>query len=266
MYPLIDLYSIYCDRLELKKFSNILPDVTKKITLENMNFAINVCDNWDHCMDIGAGTGHYLAALAGKFKKATLIELENHPEHANLIKQFPNISIFNEYIENYTITEKVDFILLADLFEHIEDIKSFVKKISDLQNESGVVYIMTPNPVFCGPAPESGLYYKVNDHGHRKQYTTLEIVTLMESVGYQLVLKLYEEAPLRQKIKWFLFGVSSRDKKWSKYFMYQLIRPIYLIISISLFYILGKIVYLDEKRARNSELTTITQNLVFKKI
>lgn len=266
MYPLHDLYSIYSERLILTKFSSVLPDVTKKVTLQNMNYAINVCDKWDHCMDIGGGTGHYLAALAGKFKRATLVELETHPEHSDLKNKFKNISIYNEYIEKYTITEKVDFILLADLYEHIPDIETFVKKISDLQNESGVVYIMTPNPVYCGPAPESGLYHKINDHGHIKQYTTIEIVKLMESVGYKLVLKLYEEAPLRQKVKWFLFAISWRDKKWSGSFLYQLIRPIYLITGIIIFNILEKIVYKSEKNARYNELVTMTQDLIFKKI
>lgn len=264
MYPIHDLYYIYLDRLVLTKFSKTLPDVTKRITLENMNFAINICDKWERCMDIGGGTGHYLTALAGKFEQAILIEPEKHPEHAELIK-YNNISIFHEYIEKYNSKEKVDFILLADLYEHIPDIKLFIKQLATLQNENGVVYIMTPNPIVCGPATESGLYHTRHTNGHIKQYTKNEIVAIMNTGGYELELELFEEAPLRQKLKKILFALSWRDKKWSQYKIYRVIRPLYIIISHFIFAIIGLFTYGSEKKNRHNCLNTLTQDLVFKK-
>jgi 2-polyprenyl-3-methyl-5-hydroxy-6-metoxy-1,4-benzoquinol methylase len=265
MYPLHDLYEIYIDRINVHRFSDVLPDVSKKITLEQMNFAINVCDKWDHCMDIGGGTGHYLAALAGKFKRATLVEVETLTEHAELLKRYTNITIFHEYIEKFQADEKVDFILLADLFEHIPDIKTFVTQLASLQEENGVVYIMTPNAIFCGPAPESGLYHTHHPNGHIKQYTTKEVTRLMNSAGYELEQVLFEEAPLRQTLKRILYALSRRDKNWGGNIFYQIIRPIFLIFSFIIFWLIERVIYRSEINNRNNPLSTKTQDLIFKK-
>ncbi len=266
MYPKNDLYQIYKKHLHVSRFSDVLQDVTKKITLEHMNYAINVADKWDHCMDIGGGTGHYLAPLATKFKKATLVEVEDLPEHKQLTKDFTNISIFHEYIEKYQNPEKVDFILLADLFEHIPDIKSFVEKMSSLQNVGGVVYMITPNSLTCGPAPESGLYHTRHPNGHIKQYTGVEIIKLMEAAGYDLIAHLYEETPLRQRTKHFIYALSRRDKKMSNFLIYHAIRPLLLIFALVIFKVLEKMTYASEKRNRHNPLNTLAQDLIFKKI
>lgn len=266
MYPKIDLYNIYADRLVENNFSALLPDVTKKRTLENINHAINVSDNWDTCMDIGGGTGHYLAALASKFKQAILVEVEELDEQKTYENKFNNFKVIHSYIEQYKTDKKIDFILLADLYEHIPDIRSFVAQLSDLQEPGGVVYIMTPNPIRCGPAPESGLYHTRHPNGHIKQYTTQEIARLMENYGYTLLFKLYEEAPFRQKVKHFIYALSRRDKMWQKKIWFQLFRPVLLLIALPLLPILEYLVYRSETKHNQNELLNLTQCLVFKKM
>lgn len=266
MYPKHDLYKLYKERLKTHLFSAYLPDVTKRNTLANINFAINVTDNWDVCMDIGGGSGHYLAPLAGKFKKAILVEVEKMPEQELYEKEFQNFKVINSYIEEYKNTEKVNFILMADLYEHIPKINEFIEKISTLQGPGDVVYIMTPNPVYCGPAPESGIFYTRHPNGHIKQYTTLEITRLMNKHGYELILKMYEEAPFRQLAKRFIFALSRRDKNWRNNILYWFIRPLYLLISIVISKLLEVLTYYSEIKNRNNEFKTMTQDLVFKKI
>lgn len=265
MYPEHDLYRHYKKHAVHSQFSSALPDVTKRVTLENMNYAINVADKWDTCLDIGGGSGHYLAGLAQKFKKAILVEVQNLPEHEILKKNLPNVEIFHSYIEKCNISEKVDFILLADLYEHIPNIQDFVTKLSFLQTTGGVVYIMTPNPVYCGPAPESGIYHTQHTNGHIKQYTQHEIMDLMSKNGYSLVLRLYEEAPFRQKAKKFIFALSRRDKNWNNHFWYVFIRPIFLLFTMPCVWLLDKLTHRSEIKHQHNELVTLTQDLVFKK-
>ena len=59
------------------------------------------------------------------------------------------------------MTKKIsfDFVLLMDVFEHISNIESFVGKLATIQKNGGVLYIITPNPIFCGPAEKSELFY-----------------------------------------------------------------------------------------------------------
>ncbi len=270
MYQAIDLYKKYLQSVSVSNFSKNYPDVTKKITLTYLNHAINLCESWGHAMDIGGGSGHYLASLAQKFKKATLVEMENLPEHENLKSNFSNISIVNLPIENYpTPEEKVDFILLADVYEHIPDIKRFVNQLSNLQETGGVIYIMTPNPLRCGPASTSALYHKVmkNPHnGHIRHYLTSEIVNLLSVEGYRLEFKIFEEAPLRQKIKHLIFAISRRDEVLRQNFVTSLLSFILLPFGKILLTILEKLAYHSEKKHANDELLTLTQDLVFKKI
>jgi 2-polyprenyl-3-methyl-5-hydroxy-6-metoxy-1,4-benzoquinol methylase len=265
-YPDLNLYSSYLKRLIDARYSASIPNVTTKITLEYMNYAINLCDTWDSCMDIGGGSGHYLNALATRFKKATLVEVEDLAEHAELTARYKNIEIVHSFIEEYHSTEKTDFILLADIFEHIPDIKPFITKVSQFQDIGGVVYIMTPNPVTCGPANESGLHHTIHLNGHIRHYPSHEIISLMEENGYKLMFKIYEEGRLRKKAKYVIYGIARRDALYSKNLFYQMIRPLVLIASWPLLFVLEKMTYSDERKNIHNEFGTITQDLAFKKI
>ncbi len=266
MYPEHDLFKLYKERFITTCFSNSLPDVTKRITLEHMNYAINLADKWDVCMDIGGYTGHYLAPLAAKFKRAILVEAEPLSEQTQYAERYKNFSVIRSYIEKYSSPEKIDFILLADVYEHIPDIKAFVTQLSNMQTIGGVVYIMTPNPVYCGPAPESGLYHTRKKDGHIKQYAEEEIVLLMKEAGYTLVLSIFEEAPFRQKAKRVVFALSRRDKSWQKHWWYIFARPIFLSLALLVNGILDYLTYRSEQAHRHNPYVTMTQDLVFKKI
>lgn len=266
MYPKINLYRQYIKNLIDAKFSSDIPNVTTRITLEHMHYAMNLSESWDHCMDIGGGSGHYLTAFSGFFKRATLVEVDYHVEHELVKQRHPNIEIVESFIEKYEPKEKIDFILLADLYEHIPDIKKFVGKIASMQEHGGVVYIMTPNPIKCGPAPESGIYHTLHPNGHIKHYPTQEINNLMREHGYELIFKLFEEGPFRKKIKYIIYGLARRDKNFSKNFLYRIIRPLILLVVWPLLFIFEKVAYHVERKHRFDQYTTTTQNLAYKKI
>lgn len=116
------------------------------------------------------------------------------------------------------------------------------------------------------PAPESGLFHTFHLNGHIKQYTRQEIVNLMKSNGYTLILNFFEESPFRQKAKALIYALSRRDKNWSKHFWYILFRPIFLFLCLPTVWILDIITYYSELNHRHNEFLTMTQNLVFKKI
>jgi SAM-dependent methyltransferase len=264
MYPKLSLYNNY---LEYSRKGNPLPDVTARTTMYWINCAINVCDTWDNFMDIGGGDGKNAVTLLGKFKKGTLVEVDNSDEHEKIKGLYENISIFNDLIEKYPSNyNKADFILLADVYEHIPEIEKFVKQISDLQTDTGVVYIMTPNPIFCGPATESEIYHTKKQYGHIKHYTAQEIVSQMKKYNYELILHKYEESNLRRKLKLVVKALARRDLRWRSNILYRLSRPIILPFFRLISKIIDKIVFKNEMGNSNNPFTTITQNLIFKKI
>jgi len=265
MYPEHSLYRHYTERLIDHSASPAFPDFTKRATLENMNYAINLCEAWDLFLDIGGGSGHYAAGLSGMFKRGEVIEVEDVAEQKELVRRYPNLSVTRTLVENYAGTEKADFILLADVFEHIVDIHTFVAQISALQSKDAVVYIMTPNPVFCGPVSESGLHHSRKLYGHIKHYTTGEICSIMRKNGYELQFLVYEETPLRQMVKRWRSAISRRDTAWKGKLAYRLIRPLALILLKPVMFLAERATYRSEVRARGNQFATMTQDLAFKK-
>lgn len=266
-YPDLDLFEAYQKSQKAAPFHQDFPDRTKRHTLGLMNMAINLCEDWGHAVDIGGGNGHYLAGLARKFKRATLVEVSTFPEHTTLGKEVPNLTVRQVPIESYHSSDKADFILLADVFEHIPDIRAFVGILSALQNTGGVVYIMTPNPLYCGPAPESGTYHTRHAYGHIKHYTVAEINDLMASGGYRLELLRYEEAPFRQLIKRLILGVIRRDTAFASFIPYRYLRYLTIWPLLSLVTTLAaKLVYRSEQHHQHNPDVTMTHSLVFKKV
>jgi ubiquinone/menaquinone biosynthesis C-methylase UbiE len=267
MYPENNLYGLYKKYTREDIYSHRVPDITKKRTLEIMNFAINCCESWGSSLDIGGGSGHYSLPLLHKFKKSVVVEVAPHKELSLLKDAYSNFEYYNNFIEDIDFKEKFDFILLADIFEHIVDIKLFISQISSLQNKGGVVYVLTPNPLFCGPAEESALYYPLNKDGHRKHYLSNEVVDIMNEYGYSLTYSSQEEGPLRQKTKRILRGFSRRDKNLSeKFYIYRsMVAPLLSFFYNPILFFIESYVYSDECDCKNNLEKTLSSTYIFKK-
>jgi len=266
MYPDLSLYKSYLERNADNSRSPRFPDVTKKATIEYMNYAANICEKWDSFLDIGGGTGHYSAGLSALFKGGTVIEVERHDEQLAQAKRNPNIRFANQMIEDYADQKVVDFILLADVFEHIRQIDAFASHLSRLQEKGGVVYIMTPNPIFCGPAPESTIHHTRHANGHIKHYTRSEICSIMSREGYELVFAAYDESRFRESVKGLIRGLSRRDQKLRSNRILRILSPLVSPFALALRLVAQPMVYRVEKRIRNDEFKGRTQNLAFKKM
>lgn len=267
MYTPNNLYKEYLNRATHSEYSPELPDVTKKTTLDGINHAINLCTDWNSTIDVGCGNGHYLAGLSAKFKKAVGIELDTYPEHNLLKNTYSNIDFFTDTLENYNDTQHVDFVLLMDIFEHIPDLSVFLKKIASLQTVGGIVYITTPNPIFCSPANESAISArKIGYHGHIKHYTKTEIEQYMHAAGYQPEFHFYEETELRETLRRIVKGISRRHCAWSKHNMYRPFKPLVRILCKPLFGIISSINTYTERNNRSNMFDTRSIAIAFKKI
>jgi 2-polyprenyl-3-methyl-5-hydroxy-6-metoxy-1,4-benzoquinol methylase len=266
MYQPNDLYQKYKERVLDGDFSAALPDVTNKTTLNHINYAINLCEHWDSVLDIGCGNGHYLAAVAAKFKKSVGVEIDVFPTQDILSQKYNNIKFFNGTIEMYQGHEYFDFVLLMDIFEHIPDVVAFMNKIGTLQKKGGIIYIVTPNPIFCGPASESELYYtKDGYHGHIKHYTKNEILDICKTAGYEPEFYVYEETKKRQTLRRIVKGLSRRDRRYSNMFVYRIVRPLVRFILGIVFMIIEKVCEKEEKRSEQLIFETRSLGIALKK-
>lgn len=271
MYPPNNLAKIFF-QTQKTEMGVRLVDKTKKTTLHYINKAINCCDNWNSFLDVGANAGHYSLPLLSKFQTGTAVEIDQNQKLLTLAEKFKNLNVIIGKIDNIRPEERFDFILLADVFEHIpiEEIKKFCLKISDLQNLGGILYILTPNPIFCGPATKSDLFYKTNNNlhrGHYKHYTQNEIKNIFLPLGYELIFLVYEESRTRQLIKRLTFGFSRRDKQYSDYSrIYRLLNPFFLYPLKIIISLLSLISFQLEKFNSENKFKMMSQILVFKKL
>lgn len=264
MYPSLELYKHY---LKHSCAGKSLPDLTHKLTMNRINQATNLCDIRNNFIDIGAGNGYNAIALSHIFNKGTIVEVEMEAQNKERASKFNNVTIFGDLIEKYDSgEEKFDFVLLADIFEHIPDINSFIDKIAKIQTENGVVYMMTPNPIFCGPAPESNLSVIYKHQGHIKHYTSQEIINIMKKRGYELIFHFYEESHLRREMKNVLKGIERRDNRWRTRPLYKIFRPILMPFILLFFKTVEYFVHKNEIKNSRNPFSTITQDLAFKKI
>ena len=230
MYQKNNLYKLYKYNTSEKDYSSEIPDVTKKITLENLNIAINSCNKWDYFLDIGADNGHYSLPLLKKFRNGIAIEVNENEELSNIEEQNETFKVYSKKIEDIEINSKIDFISLIDVFEHIPDPNKLTNKISSFQDVGGVVFIIIPNTFYCGPAYESDIYYTKTKFGHIKHYTDKEMIDFFKNEKYELICDGFQEVKLSEVIRSKIRSVSRRDRKYKNKIMYKLIRPIVLFI------------------------------------
>jgi hypothetical protein len=270
MYKNKDLYKLYKKYNNDDRMSRRFPDVTKRSTIEVINNAINLCDKWDNFLDIGASTGHYSTALLHKFRKGTAIEA-NHNEHLlDLLRVYQNFSVKLGFIQELDFDEKFDFILMADIFEHIPliDMPSLLEKVSKVQDVGGVLYILTPNPIYCGPASESSIFHnrgKSDHEGHYKHYDRIEINKVMNKYKYEKIFDSYEEGKVKNFFKRYIFSISIRDKRYSRNPIYRVLSPHFIWIIKIFYYFVDVISYYFERKNRYNDFCNISYVGVFKK-
>ncbi len=267
-YPDNDLYKYYKKYADNAWLSLRIQDHTLRRTLEILNRAINCCERWDSFMDIGAGNGRNSATLLHKFKHGYAIEVDPNDALKKIDRENTNLKVLLKPIQEVKITKKIDFILLSDVIEHIpvRDIAGVVRSISGLQERGGVLYILTPNAIFCGPAEKSGIYFKRHKYGHHKQYTRVELVQLFTKYGYKAVFTRYEDSRIRLILKMPMIVLSFLDKKYfSNPVLSFLTAPsVFLIDTFGL--LLGLISYTSEILHQHDDFSTRSVVIVFKKI
>ncbi|EKD71929.1 MAG: hypothetical protein ACD_46C00060G0001, partial [uncultured bacterium] len=130
----------------------------------------------------------------------------------------------------------------------------------------GVVYLMTPNIFFCGPADESEIYYTRHNNGHYRHYTKEEMVSLFFAKGYDLIYANYEEHLLRRKFESVYWSLSRRiNNLGSNGFLGVLLWPFIKILHL-FFRVASYCIFRNELGLSLTEDNAITVALIFKKI
>lgn len=98
--------------------------------------------NISKILDIGCSSGTFLD-LAKK-RGLTTYGIELNKAEFEFTKNKEHV-VFNELLENINFDTKFDAITMWDVFEHIIDGESYLNRMKDLLNESGVIFLQIPS-------------------------------------------------------------------------------------------------------------------------
>lgn len=263
------LYRTYLAKSLDGRLSHRLPDLTVKTTLELLAAAANCCEHWNSFLDIGAGSGRYSIALLSRFQHGTAIEATPDPELVTLGKD-ANYTLHTGFFADISLSEQFDLIFMGDVFEHIPpaEIPAFVVTLSSLQEAGGVIHLLTPNALFCGPASASEIYFAKNDighHGHYKHYLPNEIADLFSPLGYEVIWQGYEESHARQWLRALIYRFSTRDRRYSRSAAYRLISAPAVALLRAVFALANLLVGRIERARRSDRFSMRTLTMILKK-
>ncbi len=180
----------------------------------------------DYVLEIGAGSGSLLSALA-PFGKPVAVDMS---EAAIVACQSKGIKeTYLAKFEDFTTDKKFGVIIAADIIEHIENDREAIAKIKNLLEPGGICIIHVPAFQF--------LYsYWDKRMGHYRRYSLPAIKNLLTSAGFDIELATYRLEFFMPLVA--LFRKITKPSEKSDFDQISFMNGIFLTISrLELFFI-----------------------------
>jgi 2-polyprenyl-3-methyl-5-hydroxy-6-metoxy-1,4-benzoquinol methylase len=261
-------------------FSGRIPDYGIKFWLNNLEKALGDSRKQTF-LDIGAGQGRLSVLLAKSgFMHGFALEVDvDKTKWQKILQKNENLELLEgflqENIHKIPQDNPVDFVMLAEVFEHIppKDVEPFIDALSQILCVGGKIFLTTPNFVVQGPAEKSKCWHQIQPYGHQKHYSLKELINIFEQKNFKVEWYNFESGKLKRRIYNRLFYPICRlDQKFltSKKIpvvaqkIYKYMSWPFIFSARSFFYLLAQIINRVEART-NSENNGETIILVLRK-
>lgn len=173
-------------------------------------------------LEIGAAYGATLHFLKENAIASEVVGVELFQDNENLNRYKPLDDFYFGDVETINLDKYqnyFDFIILADVLEHITEPKNVLEKIKNVLNNNGEVIISMPNvrhyssfiKIFIKgnfKYEESGIF----DYTHARFYCKSDMISLFEKSGYNVIksegsIRRYKGKSLAKIINTITFGV-----------------------------------------------------------
>lgn len=143
-------------------------------------------------LEIGCGTGDLISEMEASFA----FGIDISPEMIKIAMQkHPEIRFEAVTIENFKFDKEFDYIFLADVIEHLEDIPSTIKAISSISNSETKIIFTYANPLWepilmllekIGLKMPEGPHYRIPFYKFKKILAANRLATIER--GWRLLL------------------------------------------------------------------------------
>lgn len=136
----------------------------------------------DNLLEIGPGDGVLLRLIRRKYSDISISAIEPSREHCQTLSEIPDVTIYEDYIENIQFKRKFDLVIMSHVLEHIEMPLQTIKYIYDnLLTDGGILYIDIPNQDYELQNTEVAIKAPV---GHLYFFNGADMPDLLARVGF----------------------------------------------------------------------------------
>jgi len=263
-------------------FSPRLPDYAIRYWLDHLQNAITLAKPRSF-LDIGAGDGRLsLLLLRTGCNQGAAIEVQPN-KHAwePILNHYGRFELHEGLLQELTPQfntqhKTFDFILLAEVFEHIppSDVPAFLQHLYSVLTKNGTIFLTTPNFTALGPAEKSPQWHERQPWGHHKHYAFGELKTLLAAHGFKVQWHGFECHKIKSIVynRWF-YPISRLDARLigsrklpaAIRLAYRALSGPLMLLAKGCFWALAQLVYAIEKRKSN-ERTAGTMMMMIKKV
>jgi 2-polyprenyl-3-methyl-5-hydroxy-6-metoxy-1,4-benzoquinol methylase len=166
----------------LESFENRIPIFTHRINV------IHQYIQQGKLLDVGSAIGIFIEALIRTGTQLQILSCEPSKDACKRLKQrFPDIVLFNTWLQNLDCEEQYDAITLWDTIEHIEDIYTFTNTIHSLLKPNGYWFFSTPNTQSFEWQITGKDHVQLLPPGHINLFNKNSIPILLEATGFELI-------------------------------------------------------------------------------
>jgi SAM-dependent methyltransferase len=145
---------------------------------------------YENCnvLDIGAGFGHILHAIAERFPRATRFATEFSGQSIRHLKSL-GIQVFEGDIEDALaqLPQNLSLVIMSHVFEHLSDLAGSLELIHKWLSPGGILYIEVPNIPAWGllQCPDH-VWAPRFDEPHISFFSTPVLRTILEGAGFEV--------------------------------------------------------------------------------
>jgi SAM-dependent methyltransferase len=133
-------------------------------------------------LDIGAGTGVFLAKFLEKSYIGTALEINKiASEH---IRRELKIKVYDKFLNELSFEKKFDIITMNKVIEHIKDPASIIGQIKKIIHKNGILYIEVPDSFSF---EKEGDKSEAFGTGHHMVYNPDSLFYLMNKCGFEVL-------------------------------------------------------------------------------
>ncbi|WP_186279884.1 class I SAM-dependent methyltransferase [Fluviicola chungangensis] len=163
-----------------KGFVNKVYGWVRTYTLKKKIALLKGLSNGKNLLDIGAGTGHFLAAA--KESGYTVLGLEPD-EDARRVALSENGIELKDLSLLHDLSESFDIISMWHVLEHVYNLQPDLEKITSLVNQNGVLIIAVPNYTSFDAQYYKEYWAAYDVPRHLYHFSPKSIIPLVESKG-----------------------------------------------------------------------------------